>query len=1139
MENETERFPPWVVAVLVAVLLILVTGGAFFYSTQKSNVQRQIEKEFNAIGRLKVDQITDWRQDRLADAAILLKNTYFVKGITNFLSDPNPEDTKALQKFFHSFAVHNIYADVLLTDSEGRVQFSLIGKKNLHSVDQESLPIAFRERKPVVTQLHEEAHTIPHISVVAPIFAGENKDAPPLGALILINDARQFLYPLIKTWPTATQTGETLLVRRAGDHVLFLNNLRYSPDAALKLRIALTQTDAPSVMAVMGRTGVVEGRDYRGVDVLSVILPVPGSSWFLVVKEDKAEVFHGWYLQALLILAFFTAVTAGLVSVGLIVWQRNKKVYFRKLYGTESILRKSVERHSITLKAVGDGVIATDIHGRVELMNPVAEALTGWSQSEAHGRPLEEIFHIINEETREQVKNPVTRVLRGGLVVGLANHTLLIAKNGIERPIADSAAPIRDSENKISGVVMVFRDQTEERRTQRLVQARLSLLEFAAANSSGAFIQKALDETGALVQSPIGFYHFVGQDQKTLTLQQWSSRTLQEFCRTEGKRVHYDIDQAGVWVDCIHQKKPVVHNDYPSLLHRKGLPNGHVQVLRELVVPVIYNEKVVAVLGVGNKPENYNERDIEIVSYLADVTWRIVDNKRTEEMLRESEGRYRDLFDKAPIGIFSTTSQGKVVSVNNSMARILGFSSTREAMDHYADLQKELYIHPEQRNLFLQELHRKGWVENFEYEARTKNGKTVWLRMNARKAGCTDDGTFVIEGFVSDITAQRNIEAQLHQVQKIESIGRLAGGVAHDYNNMLNVILGYSELALERVRPEDPVHDDLKEIHKAAIRSAEVTRQLLAFARKQTISPEIVNVNESIKGMLKMLRRLIGEDIDLEWSPHENLWPVQMDPSQLNQILANLCVNARDAIVDVGKITIETNKVTFDESYCNDHVGFLPGDYVLCAVSDNGCGMGKEELDQVFEPFFTTKRIGEGTGLGLATVYGIVKQNDGFINVYSEPGQGTTIKVYIPRCGGEVSEIGQQEPEETPLGNNETVLVVEDEVATLTLCRAMLEKLGYSVLTAASPMDAVRLAKEIKTKISLLVTDVVMPEINGKDLAKQIRSFSPDIKVLFMSGYTANVIAHHGVLDEGVEFIQKPFSFHQLAVRVQGVINKA
>ena len=382
------------------------------------------------------------------------------------------------------------------------------------------------------------------------------------------------------------------------------------------------------------------------------------------------------------------------------------------------------------------------------------------------------------------------------------------------------------------------------------------------------------------------------------------------------------------------------------------------------------------------------------------------------------------------------------------------------------------------------------------------------------------------------------LQVQLLQAQKMESVGRLAGGVAHDFNNMLGAILGHAELAMMRCAPSDPVHAHLKVIEDSARRSADLTRQLLAFARKQTVAPKVLDLNDSVSGMLKILMRLIREDVDIAWQPGRNLWLVRMDPAQIDQILANLCVNARDAISGTGKVTIETGNITFDRSYCAEHAGFTPGDYVLLAISDNGCGMDKETQGRIFEPFFTTKGVGEGTGLGLATVYGIVKQNEGFINVYSEPGQGTTFKIYLPRHAAKAEQTSKTGVAQSIARGHGTILLVEDEPAILDMTTIMLERQGYKVLAAGTPGEAIRLAGVYPGEINLLMTDVVMPEMNGRELAKNLLSLHPGLKRLFMSGYTANVIAHHGVLDEGVNFIQKPFSMQDLAAKVRQAIGE-
>ncbi len=382
------------------------------------------------------------------------------------------------------------------------------------------------------------------------------------------------------------------------------------------------------------------------------------------------------------------------------------------------------------------------------------------------------------------------------------------------------------------------------------------------------------------------------------------------------------------------------------------------------------------------------------------------------------------------------------------------------------------------------------------------------------------------------------LQQQLTQAQKMESVGRLAGGVAHDFNNMLGVILGHAEMASLQVDPALPIYSDLQEIRKAADRSANLTRQLLAFARKQTIIPKVLDLNETVAGMLKMLQRLIGEDIHLNWQPDMNLWPIKVDPSQIDQILANLCVNARDAITDIGVITIETGNRVLDEEFCENHAGYIPGEYVLLIFSDNGCGMGKETLDKLFEPFFTTKGQGKGTGLGLATVYGIVTQNNGFINVYSEPGQGTTFSIYMPRYEGKSEQLRMVGTTEVSRDHHETILLVEDEPAILIMTKKLLEKLGFKVLSASTPGEAFKVAADYTGTLHLLITDVIMPDMTGRELARSIQSLYPSIKCLFMSGYTADVIAHHGVLEEGVHFIPKPFSRDELINKVHEVLEE-
>lgn len=518
------------------------------------------------------------------------------------------------------------------------------------------------------------------------------------------------------------------------------------------------------------------------------------------------------------------------------------------------------------------------------------------------------------------------------------------------------------------------------------------------------------------------------------------------------------------------------------------------------------------------------------------------EHKQFEETLRISEEKFAAAFHASPNLIAITRfADGTILDVNDGYSRMLGYSHAESLGKTTAEL--AIWADPADRATFAGRLKENGYINDFETKLRCKDGTIVTVLDSAQTI--VIHGETCILSVAHDITERKRneeerekLQGQLLHAQKLESVGRLAGGVAHDFNNLLAVILGYTELALDKASPNDPLRADMEEIQRAGEHAADLTRHLLAFARKQTVSPKILDLNSTVANMLSMLQRLIGEDIELAWRPGEGLWPVKVDPSQIDQILANLCVNARDSIEEVGTIVIETANASFADAYCKDHPDCSPGEYVRISVSDNGCGMEKEVLERIFEPFFTTKEMGKGTGLGLSTVYGIVRQNLGFINVSSEPGKGTTFHIHLPHIQEtNLPDAGEGHSRKYATGQ-ETVLVVEDDTALLDLCRTILEELGYRVLVAGSPTEAIALAERRNCPVDLLVTDVVMPEMNGRDLSKRLLSVYPDLKLLFMSGYTADVIAHHGILEEDVCFVQKPFSRHELSMKVRAALQQ-
>lgn len=524
----------------------------------------------------------------------------------------------------------------------------------------------------------------------------------------------------------------------------------------------------------------------------------------------------------------------------------------------------------------------------------------------------------------------------------------------------------------------------------------------------------------------------------------------------------------------------------------------------------------------------------------------ISERKQTREALRESEEKYRTLVEHAQQGvIIAQANPVKLRFANPAMSDISGYEEHELlAMD---ERKLPVLIHADDRQRFFGNFKKriagnKDVPHQDEYRIVRKDGTTRWVSLYSslidylgQKATLT---TFV------DITerktaegAQEELESQLRQAQKMEAVGRLAGGVAHDFNNLLMGIMNYAELCRDDIAIDHPSRKWLDEITHEAERSARLTQQLLAFARKQTVTPAVISLNGSIGRMLTMLQRLIGEDIDLVWRPGVELGSVKIDVGQLDQILTNLCVNARDAISGVGKLTIETKNMSINEGFCAKHAEAVPGDYVLMAVSDNGHGMDVETLGHAFEPFFTTKSVGEGTGLGLATVYGIVRQNDGFVNVHSEPGHGTTFRIYLPRVDESVVQVEDgDEPVRDPAGK-ETLLLVEDERSIRETLGMLLERLGYTVLSAEDPEISLRVASEHPGPIDLLITDIVMPGMSGRELAERLLESQPSMKVLYMSGYTAEVIAHRGILDTGVHFLSKPVSSDDLAQTVRQLLD--
>ena len=758
---------------------------------------------------------------------------------------------------------------------------------------------------------------------------------------------------------------------------------------------------------------------------------------------------------------------------------------------TEMELQQSNDLLRAIIEAAPVAIIGLDLDGKVQTVwNPAAEKMLGWKAQEVMGRTLPSVSVENQEEYRH-----IREIIRSGKTVdGVDVRRRRCGGSPIDYSIY--ASPLYGSGDHISGNIAVLVDITEREQMKR------------------ELISREREYRTLLGIIPDFIVRYDSELRRIYVNPAWEKASGLSAAEVIG--VPYtDIPKVPApAVDEYAKKLRQVMETGVSRSIEFTWENAYgVKLFLDYVIVPEYDNhgKIAGVLAVGR-----------------DITAR----KQTEEAIR----KLTQAIEQSPASIVITDVTGTIEFVNTTFTQITGYTRA-EAVGRNPGILKSGETTAEEYSRLWKTIS-SGEVWGGEFHNRKKNGELFWEHATIAPVKNAEN---VITHYVAvkeDITDRKKLEEQLLQTQKMEAVGQLAGGVAHDFNNMLGVITGYAELALEKAANDDSLRQDIEEIREAALRSIEITRQLLAFARKQTIVPKILDLNRTIEGMLKLLRRLIGENIDLSWVPGPDLWPVKMDPSQIDQILANLCVNAGDAISGVGTVRIETQKAGFDDTYCAEHEGFSPGQYVMLAVSDNGRGMDKRTMDKIFEPFFTTKRSGEGTGLGLATVYGIVKQNAGFINVYSEPGHGATFTIYLPRHAVKTEHIGVESRTDRPPRGHETILVVEDESAILKMVTLMLEKFGYTVLASSKPGEAMRIASENAGEIDLLITDLVMPGMTGLDLAKNLNSLYPELKCLFMSGYMGNVIdMQEGVLKEGVNFIQKPFSQQELAAKVREALD--
>jgi two-component system cell cycle sensor histidine kinase/response regulator CckA len=1110
--NPRSRFDQrryWV-TFFVFISLIIIVGGFLLYRSEVGRIEKEKYGEIKAIGDLKTGQLVQWRKERLADVDSAAKRPAVKRGVEDLIRSPHASRSReGAEKLLKAELTHGMYVDALLLAMNGDVLFSAGSPPGpADTAFLEAMQVGSGSLGAVLSRLYRSQDGKIYIDAIAPV---SDVNGRPSAMLVLRTDAEAFLYPLVQSWPTPSRTAETLLVRKEGSEVLFLNELRHRTKTALTLRYPLTETSIPAVQVVLGKQGVFRGRDYRNQEVLADLRPIPESPWFIVAKVDTAEILaEARYRAGAILLAtfLFILLTAAVTAYA----YRHRQIgLYKALYRAERELGESHRTFRATLYSIGDAVITTDVAGRVKEMNPVAEQLTGWQEEEARGKPLSEVFHIANEETLAVVENPANRVLRDGVVVGLANHTLLIAKNGVGRPIADSGAPIRNEEGEIVGVVLVFRDQTEEREAEKALIAGRDQLSDAMELAHAVYWAVDVKTDEFIFNDP--FYAFYGT---TAEREGGYRMTREEY----GKRFIHPDD---MWIFAEAGEKRRLHREREfvnEIEHRIIRRDGEVR-------------HIVARIRVSSDAEGHA---IKYHGSNQDITER----KLADEALRKSEEKYRRIVDTASEGIVALDDAFNITFINKRFVEMMGYSA-EEMMGQklfsfvFEGNVSDIFERRKRQSL--------GKSEQFERRFRRNDGNTQWVQASVTPMMDEEGRLIGSLAMYTDITSRKQaeeeralLESQLVQSQKMEAIGTLAGGVAHDFNNILTAIIGFASVLQMDMDDSDPKTGYVQQILASAQKAANLTQSLLAFSRKQRINLKRQRLNDLVEQTAKLLKRLLTEDVEMKVRLGEQKPAILADSTQIDQILINLTTNARDAMPRGGTLLIETGVVAIDEEFIA-HQGYgETGKYALLSVSDTGTGMDENTRERIFEPFFTTKEVGKGTGLGLSSVYGIVRQHNGYIVVDSALNRGTTFQIFFPLA--QWKEEGTSPEVSHAQRGSETILVAEDDRGVRTLIADILHRYGYTTIEAVDGQDAFRKFMDNRNIIDLIVIDVVMPRMNGKEVYEEIKRTNPNIKALFVSGYTREVIIDKGVEDTMVDFITKPIALQEFLKKVREILGK-
>ena len=1086
--------PPSFINLYLALSLIalaVLAAGYFIYGAQERSIRSKVEREISTIAQLKAAEITRWRSERLAYADTLSGNAFYPNWVTQWKASPTAELESTLRSRLASEAKRYSYGDLLVVDARGEVLLSFNNSvKQLSAVPVKLLDEASRDHKPVMTDFYIQPDSNqPHIDIIAPLFSGQEDKGLLVGAVVLCIDPSLYLYPLVQSWPLPSNTAEIELVEKDGDSAIFLNNLRFQPDSALKLRVPLTRMETAAVMAVTGSEGVVEGTDYRGTHVLAALRQVQDSPWYVVAKIDTNEALADWQWQSGLIIAIFITLLAAALAVIGLFWQRRQRIAYQALYKAEETIREAAETYRNLFLNSQIGLFRTDI--RTGMLLDANDAVARFVGYRDRASLLAKPFSIAERYTDPQDRERMISLLQSH--GEFQNYDAPFMRNdGSIILMRFSGRLVRDK-GWIEGV---SEDITERKRVEEALKESEERFRNMA-NLLPQTIFETDEKSNFVFVNRQGFEMF-GYNEADIARGMSVLETI----------IPQDRERAVENISLRIQGKESPPQEYTAV--RK---DGSTFPVTIYAAPIIIDSKYAGMRGM-----------------LIDIT----ENKRAEEALRGSEEKYRMVVENAQEGILIAVD-GMFKFINHGATLITGYSQEEAISRPFIE-----FVHPDDRDTVIdRHLRRmKGeYVSNiFSFRLISKSGDIKWVELAATLVAW--EGKPATLNFITDITDRKRLDEERQRVAKLESVGVLAGGIAHDFNNILTSILGNISLARMEAAPASGIRESLEQAEKASLRAKHLTQQLLTFSRGGAPVTKLASLTELLNDTAGFALR--GSNVNYRYSIPDDLWHAEIDEGQVSQVIHNLVINARQSMPAGGTIDLLAENIALSEKQnLGKGLPLKEGNYIRIAVSDHGSGIAAGQLDRIFDPFFTTKQT--GSGLGLATSFSIARQHGGHISVESEVGTGSTFYLYLPASLERATPARSGEVAFKPV-EKAKILVMDDEQGIREVAGRLLRHIGYQDIEfAADGAKAIKLYKEAMKSdhpFNAVILDLTIPGgMGGTETIEKLLKIDPGVRAILSSGYVDDsVIAKYK--DYGFcGMAAKPYTLEELGKALYTVLN--